>query len=417
MKKILSFLTGAIVAQGLGAVTGLLLTRWLDVDQYAVYTVVAVLTGAMTVLTTGGVNIAFSAIVGRTWPDRVRASQALLASLRERRILSAMVLPVFLVAAVWLLFRAGATPWVVGILGVLLVLQWHWDMKAKITDQVLLFAHRAVGLQTLDAVLAFIRFASIVALQFFGVLSITIVTAVGVLMAGLRVPPIQRWAKQELPAEPAEENESDRREIRSVTMRQFPVEVFYCFQGQIALYILALTGSPAETASYGALGRIAQLFIPISMLVTSYAIPHFSQCKTYVFRSFFRWSLLGLIPSGALVAVAAFAPDLLLLLIGPNYAELHYEVFIASMGSALGMFASTAWRLAANRGWNRWVLLQIPAFAVWCIFAPKYLDLSSLAGVLWFQLGFPLALMAATCADLVAAYRRDAPSVASEKHA
>ncbi len=317
-----------------------------------------------------------------------------------------MVLPLFILTAGWLLLKAGASSWMVaGLLG-LMCLQWHLDMKSRITDQILLYAQRAVGVQVLDTSLALFRLVSVVLLQFAGILSVFVVTVISVVMTGLRVPFIQRWVRQELPAEPAVIIEPDRREIRSLILRQFPVEVFYCFQAQIALFILAMFATPSATASFGALGRLQQVFVPISMLVSSYAIPRFSQQKEGIFRAFFTWSLLGLVPSLGLVAVAAFAPRLLLLLIGPNYADLQHEVLIASIGTALTMFANTTWRLVANRGWNRWVLLQIPVFVAWCAGAPPFLNLSTLEGVLWFQLGFPLALMVATGADLLTAYRR-----------
>ena len=406
MKKVLAFFSAAVIAHGFSALGGLLLTRWLSIDQYAIYTVLMVLTGAMTVLTTGGVHLAFSAIVGRTWPDRVRASQALAASLRERGLISIMVLPLFLLTAAWLLLKAGASGWMVAGLLALMCLQWHLDMKSRITDQILLYAQRAVGVQVLDTLLALFRLVAVVVLQFSGILSVFVATVVSVVMTGLRVPFIQRWTRQELPAEQPEIVESDRREIRALILRQFPVEVFYCFQAQIALFILAMFATPLATASFGALSRLQQVFVPISMLVSSYAIPRFSQQKDGIFRAFFTWSLLGLVPSLGLVAIAALAPRVLLLLIGPNYADLQHEVFIASIGTALAMFVNTSWRLVANRGWNRWVLLQIPVFAVWCVGAPRFLNLSTLDGVLWFQLGFPLALMVATGADLLTAYRR-----------
>lgn len=406
MKKVLAFLSGTVVSHGLSALAGLLLTRWLSVDQYAVYTVVIVLTGAMTVLTMGGVNIAFSTIVGRTWPDRLRAAQALEAALRERRIISIVVLPLFLLTAAWLLHRAKAdTGLIVALLG-LLVLQWHFDMRSKISDQILLFARRALGLQMLDTAMSLLRFVLVLAAQGVGLLSVMVATLIGTVASGLRVPLIQRWTRQELPAQAVDALPEDRQEIRSVTRRQMPVELFYCFQSQIALFIIALSGTTAATASFGALGRIAQLFVPITMLVSSYAIPRFSQEKHKVLRALFGWSLLGLLPGVAMVLIAKFLPGVLLWLIGPNYANLQAEVFVATLGSALVLFAGTLWRLAANRGWNRWVLMQIPVFALWCAVAPFLFDFSRLIDVLWFQLGFPLALLAATAMDLWSAWRR-----------
>lgn len=408
MKKILTFLSGAVAAHGFAALTGLLLTRWLSVGEYAIYTVLTVLIGAMTVLTVGGVNIAFSSIVGRVWPDRTRAAQALAASLRERRLLSILVLPPFMCTAAWLLYRAQAPLWLIAVLLVLLMIQWVLDMKSRIHDLLLLYAQRAVSLQMLDLVLSVLRLIVVVGLYLVNWLSVLAVIVVGVIGAATRVPFIQGWARREVPPTPVAPSQADQREIRKVTLRQFPVELFYCLQSQIALFILAFMAAPADTASFGALNRIAQLLVPVTMLVTAYAIPRFSQTRTAVFKAFFGWSLVGLLPGIALVLLAAWAPNLLLLLIGPNYANLQQEILIASVGNALGVFAATAWKLAANRGWNRWTLVQIPAFLLWCVLSPLFLDLSTLSGVLWFQLGFPIAQLAATCADLLAARRPEA---------
>jgi hypothetical protein len=363
--------------------------------------VLAVLTGALTVLTTGGVNIAFSTIVGRVWPDRQRAAEALAACRRERHLISIVVLPFFLATASWLLLKAGAAPWLVASLLALMIVQWFVELKSHITDQILLFAQRAARLQSLEAALGALRLAAVTLLHLASGISILFVTALTVIGAALRVPFIQKWARQEIPMDSARAVDADRKEIRSVTVRQLPVELYYCVQSQVALFLLAAMSAPAETASFGALGRLAQLFVPVSMLVSAFAIPRFSQTRTRVFAAFMSWSLLGLLPGLAVVAVAALAPSLLLLLIGPNYAHLQHEVLIASIYSATVALAMTMWRLAANRGWNRWTLLQIPVFCLWCVASPRFLDLTTLDGVLMFQFGFPLAMISATLADLV----------------
>ncbi|MDI3383030.1 hypothetical protein ACFPPF_02690 [Xenophilus aerolatus] len=401
IKSVAGFLTGALAAQGLSAVTGLLLTRWLSVEDYAVYTVLAILTGALTVLTMGGVNIAFSTIVGRVWPDRQRAADVLAACRRERHLISAVVLPFFLAIASWLLLKAGASVWLVVALLTLLMIQWFVELKSHITDQILLFAQRAARLQSLEAALGAARLAAVALLHAVNGVSILLVTVLAVIGAALRVPFVQKWARQEVPVDTAKVVESDRKEIRSVTLRQLPVELYYCFQSQVPLFLLAAMSAPAATASFGALGRLAQLFVPISMLVSAFAIPRFAQTKTRVLPAFMAWSLLGLVPGLFLVVVAAVAPSLLLMLIGPNYAHLQREVLIASIYSATVILSMTMWRLAANRGWNRWTLIQIPVFGLWCAGCWRFLDMTTLDGVLVFQFGFPLAMISATLADLL----------------
>lgn len=401
IKSVAGFMTGALAAQGLSAITGLLLTRWLSVNDYAIYTVLAILTGALTVMTMGGVNIAFSTIVGRVWPDRQRAAEVLAACRRERHVISAVVLPFFLAIASWLLLRAGAPVWLVVALLALLMIQWFVELKSHITDQILLFAQRAARLQSLEAALGAARLVAIALLHLLNGVSILLVTVLAVVGAALRVPFVQKWARREVPVDTARVVEADRKEIRSVTVRQLPVELYYCIQSQVPLFLLAAMSAPAVTASFGALGRLAQLFVPVSMLVSAFAIPRFAQTRTRVLPAFMAWSLLGLVPGLVLVMVSAVAPWLLLMLIGPNYAHLQHEVLIASIYSATVILSMTMWRLAANRGWNRWTLIQIPVFGLWCAVCPSFLDLATLDGVLIFQFGFPLAMISATLADLL----------------
>src|SRR4051794_20751093 len=83
-----TFFIGSAVAQAASAFTGLLLARWLSVQDYAIYTLIAVLMGAMTVLTKSGVQLGFTAILGRHWPDMERASAVVEAVGQARRLIS-----------------------------------------------------------------------------------------------------------------------------------------------------------------------------------------------------------------------------------------------------------------------------------------------------------------------------------------
>lgn len=406
MIKVLFFSSGAILSQGVTALTGLLLARWLSVADYGIYTIFITVSGAIAVLTKGGINLGFTAIVGRTWPDRSRAAQALGAALQERKVISVITLPFVLTVAAWLLYKNNASEILISMLLIGLTINWFFDLKIGLFDQVLIFSGRQLSLQTLETFVGLIRLIFSVALHFANLLTVFFAVAINVLSLGLKIPFIARWIKIEIPIVHADGKSSDRKEIHLIAIRYFPLAVFYCLQSQIALLIISINSDPSNSAAFGALSRIAQLLAPIALLVNAYAVPRFTQEKKNLLKALFKWTLLALVPGLLLITVAYFHPKILLWLVGPNYTQYKDEVFILCLGAALSSVAGLAWSLVANRGWTRWALLQIPVFIVWCIFAPRVLDLSSLNGILWFQLGFPIALIVTTSAEIFAAYFR-----------
>ena len=397
------FFFGSVAVQGLGAIAGLLTARWMSVDDYAIFTVMMVIIGAMSVLTKGGVHLGFTAIVGRTWPNRTRAAQALKAAIKERRIISWLVLPPVLLTGGWLLHKNHASPLLIGVLLCLLLLQWEFDMRTRIVDQILMFANRASITQSLDALLALLRLLGVFVFYFFGLIQPIEIIAIGVLASGLRIPFIMRWVGQELPKQKIIVNIEDRKEIRQINRRQLPLEIFFVLQAQIIFAVLAWFSATEQTASIGALWRIGQLLIPIQAVVQAFGIPRFSGVKQHIVKHWLLWSAVGGLPGLGLVVMAYFLPDLLLLLIGPLYANLHYELLVCAISISTNAAITNSWQLLAHRGWNHWAWLQIPVVLIWCVIAPFYLDLTKLDQVIWFQAGFSLGLLIAIIVEVIAA--------------
>jgi hypothetical protein len=269
-----------------------------------------------------------------------------------------------------------------------------------------MFANRAAITQALDAVLALLRVLGVLGLYFYALLQPLGVVALGVVGAGLRIPFIGRWIRQELPKKNIISSHEDRAEIRRITRRQLPLEVFFVLQSQIVLAILAWYAATDQTASIGALGRIGQLLLPIQAVVQAFGIPRFSSAKQHIFRDWLLWSAVGGLPGFGLVVIAYFFPALLLFLIGPHYANLHYELLIGTLGMAAAAAVANAWKLLAHRGWNHRAWLQVPVVLIWCVTAPLFLDLTKLDQVLWFQAGFPLGLCVVIFFELIAAHYR-----------
>jgi hypothetical protein len=402
--KALSIFVYAVLSQGLGAVTGLLLAHWLSVGDYAIYTVTGAIVGAMSIITKGGIHFGLNAILGRTWPDRERAAQAARAALDQRRRISAFLLPPLLLTAGVLMYRNHATLALLAALLVTLLAMWYFDMQSRVVDQVLLFANRAPALQALDMGLSGARLLLSWLVYLLGLQGALAASLVNTLFAGLRVPFVRRWLRRELPPGAAPVAE-DQRSIRAITRRQIPMDAFYCLQSQFAFGIVAYYGAASQTAAIGALSRIGQLLLPVSIVVGAYVIPRFAQAREHVLRQYLGWLLLASLPACALVLLAWLWPGLLLLLIGSHYAGLDLELLIACLGAGAYSIAGIAWELLANRGLNHFNFMQVPVVIAWCLAAPHLLNLSTLEGVLWFDAGLASGLATAVLCELAGAIR------------
>jgi len=393
------------MAQIFSAVAGLLIARWLSVDDYALYTIIITIMGAISVLTKGGAHLGFAAIIGRHWPDMGRVAAAISAVRVARRILSWIVLPPLLVAAGFLFSRQGADIITIIYLTILLILFWITDMQSRVIDQVLFFSKQTTRIQLVDTVLGLGRLGAVLCLFYLHLLSTVSASATGVILAAFRVWPITTWIKELAPTQ-ALALQEDVEEIRAVTIRQLPAELFYVFQSQLVLATLTMFGQPINLAGFGALTRIPQLLLPVQSYCYAFCVPIFSSRQREVAPVLLMLTALCSAPGLVLIAVALIFPSWLLFFIGPNYSSLDHQLLVCATTAAITHSSGIAWNLVAHRGWNKWVWVQIPVGFVWCGLAPIFLDLGSIEGALWFQCGFSGGLIIATLLDLFDAYQR-----------
>ncbi|MDH1532367.1 hypothetical protein N5I15_08250 [Acinetobacter johnsonii] len=407
IKRLTVFLTGNVVAQGTAAISGLLLARWLSVEDYAAYTIIIVLMGAITLLTKGGAHLGYTAILGRVWPDMNRVSGAILAVLSIRKLISLIIMP-FLILTTWVLLRNNEVSQLhTNLILIFFILFWWADLRTRLVDQVLYFAKQTTKIQILDTVLSFIRLLCIFILFYFGILNLVTAVFLSVLVALLRIRPILKWIDLLLPKEKVKVPlDSDLIEIKQGVKRQMPVELYTVFQSQLILIVLTLYGTVNEVAGFGALTRINQLLLPVEALTFAFLIPYFSRSNTIqAFKIYFPLVFMTLIPGLVLLNLALFFPQLLLWIVGPNYADLNHELIIAVSVAVFLRGTHTAWALLAHRGWVKFSWVQIPVGLSLCLISPLFLDLSKLSDALLLQLAFGIGVFCATSFDFYFAFK------------
>lgn len=399
--RALIFLTGSAGAQGLAAVTGLFLARWMPVPDYALYTVMITLIGTMNVITKGGTHFGYASILGRVWPDKARAAQAVKAVLTVRRSVSLWTLPPVVFLTAWLLHKNGASFGEIVALCGLLFAMWWADMQTRLVDQILFYAHLTTRVQMLDTILAALRLTGATALYLLSFLNVISAVVLSVLVSLSRVPFIVRWVHRLVPVRDAAIDQSDIDIIKDSVRKQLPVEIYMVLQAQIILVLLSLFGTGTDVAGFGALGRIGFILVPLMMFSSAFLIPIYTRAKEHLISLLFGLVLLAALPCLVLIALTYLYPDAMLWLIGDNYAGLQVEVLWAVSVSAATRLATIYRNLIGSRGWIRFNLLQIPLFFVWIVAAIFLLDISTIVGAFQLQLGFAAIIAIAASVDLI----------------
>ena len=406
LSKVGPFVASGFAAQAAAAVAGLLLVRWMSIADYAIYTVGVTMIGAINLLTRGGVRLGLAAALAKVWPDRAGAAEALAATARVRLLVSALTMPPILALAWFLLDRAGAAPTV--ILAVLAVLAAIWlaDSLGSVIDQVLYFEGKAVRVQVLDGAIAWARLALIGLLRIAGAVSALTALLTNLFGVAARIVPIRRWIGEALGRRPTAAPPATVQAVRTIALRQIPVDLFAALQAQAALFYLTQSGGGIELATYGALARIAQILTPFSAVILAFFVPAFAQATDRVATRILGYVAVGALPGLGLFAVAVAAPGALLFFIGPAYAGQAWPLIVCAGTVAVMTTVEVAASLVAHRGWNRWGWVRIAAGLVWIAAAPRFIAVETAAGGYLFYCGFSIGTVLALLLELRSAQAR-----------
>jgi hypothetical protein len=167
-----------------------------------------------------------------------------------------------------------------------------------------------------------------------------------------------------------------------------PNLVFFCFQGQIALFILALLGTPTGVADITALGRIAVLFTVFSITFTNVLIPRFTRCQDparlpTLYLLFVGGTGILLLP----IAILAWLfPSPFLWLLGEKYVGLQRECGWVVMAACITQIGAAMSNLNLSKAWIRMQsIAAIPVIVGVQIVAARWLNLRRFHDVILFN--------------------------------
>jgi hypothetical protein len=181
-----------------------------------------------------------------------------------------------------------------------------------------------------------------------------------------------------------------RSEILTLVKRILPTSIFYCVSGQITIWLISVFGNTTALAQLGALGRLNMLLGLFSTIVATLIVPRFAKLaedKILLLKRFLL--IMGLLVVALMVIILVvylFSTEILWVL-GDGYMDLAYELLLSMVASCIGLLAGIAFSLYSSRGWAINPILLIAVNLLTVIGFASILDLSSLKGVLFLNIG------------------------------
>jgi O-antigen/teichoic acid export membrane protein len=391
------------LVQVIGFCSGILIVRTLEQRDYAYFTITNTMLGTINVLADIGISIGLISIGGRVWQDRHRFGQLVNTALTLRKILGAMVVLVAAPGLYFLLARNGAPFHYAAVLIVLVLVALIFQLSVSVLSVVPRLRSDIVRIQTIDFTGAVARLLGLVALVYV-FLNAGIALAITAATSLLQFAMLRSYAAGVIDFN-APDNAEDRAAMLGFVRKLAANAVFFSLQGQIAVFLISLFAQQASSvAEVGALGRLAMIFAVAGNVLTNVFVPAFARAQS---PRKLRW-LYGAI-AGAVIAFGAFVllaaaifPEQFLFVLGNKYAHLHRELLLMVGAAVLSSVTAALWSLNASRAWVAGSWLYIPLTLVTQIALIPFVDFSTVAGVLMFNL---LSAVPNLFLNLVLSYR------------
>jgi O-antigen/teichoic acid export membrane protein len=374
------------IVQMVGFLSGILLIRHLDQREYAYFTIANTMQGTLNTLADIGISVGLVSIGGRVWQDRNRFGQLIKTASNLRRKLGAIAAIVITPILFFMLVKNGAPIPYTFVLIALVLAGLSVQLALGVLGVVPRLRSDIGWIQTIDLAGAAVRLLILVGLLYL-FLNSAVAVAVGSATLFLQYWMLRRYSARVIDFD-APENEEDRSAMQRFIRHLAANAVFFCFQGQITIFLLGFFGRVNSIAEVGALGRLGMVFTVLTNLLTNVFGPAFARCQD---PKRLRWQYAAIVGGVAafslvLIAAAVLFPAAFLFVLGAKYAHLERELVLMVGGAVVGALIGTFWTLNASKAWIAGSWLYIPLTLGTQIALIPITDFSSVRSVLMFNL-------------------------------
>ena len=343
--------------------------------------------GTMVVLADGGITSGVMSQGGKVWRDKEKLGVVLVTGLDLRKKFAVGSLLVAVPFLVYLLRHHDAS-WLMAIVIVISLIPTFFTALSGSLLQLAPQLHQNINsLQQISVTSNTLRLILI---------SVTLLAFPWAFVAIIAAGIPQMWANKSL------RNVSNiyadwkqvpdpavRKEILSFVKRILPGSIYYCLSGQITIWLISIFGNTAAVAQIGALGRLAMMLSVFSSLISILILPRFARLpndRIKLLKTFYLVQLVLLSIGSLVISLVYLFPAEILWILGKDYSNLNAELLLSVTGSCLGLLAGSSFGLAASRGWAIHPLISIPITIAAIISGIFFLDISTLSGILKFNL-------------------------------
>lgn len=392
--------------------SGIFLVRWLPQREYAYFTIANSMQATLMLLADIGVSVGLVSIGGRVWQDRHRFGELINTGLAVRKRLAAAAAIIVAPILYAMLVRNGASSVYTLSLIAFVLVGFSIQISVDIFSVVPRLRSDIGRIQKIDFTCAIVRLLLIVGLVYLFAtagLAVAIASATFFLQYFL----LRSYAAKVVDLN-ASENPEDRQEIVRLIKSLAANALFYCFQGQITVFLISFFARrAASVAEVGALGRLAMIFTVLTNLLINIFVPAFARCQDKRKLRYLYAAIVGgviLFSAGVLGGAAVF-PDQFLFVLGSRYTHLHRELLMMISVAVITALSGTLWLLNASKAWITGAWLYIPLTLATQIALIPFTDFSSVAGVLIFNLISAVPSLLLNLALSYRGFRAFAPAV------
>jgi O-antigen/teichoic acid export membrane protein len=375
------------VVQAIGFLSGILIVRTLEQREYAYFTIANTMQGTINLLADIGISVGLVSIGGRVWQDPRRFGELINTALSLRKQLGLLVVLAVTPVMCFMLIKNGASISYTAVLILVILIGLLFQLSIGVLSVIPRLRADVARIQIIDFTGAIVRLLALTGLIFV-FLSAGLAVAVASAVSFLQYLMLRSYAARVVDLN-TYQNLEDRRAIVGLTKHLAANSIFYCFQGQITIFLIGFFAHrTASIAEVGALGRLAMIFSVVTNLLANIFIPAFARCQ--------NGRKLRLLYAGIIGGVGAFSlsivlgawlfPDAFLFVLGNKYAHLQRELLLMVGGAVLGALTGAFWSLNASKAWVGGAWLYIPFTLVAQVALIPYIDFSSVSGVLVFNL-------------------------------
>ncbi|CAM3420963.1 lipopolysaccharide biosynthesis protein [Flavobacterium chungbukense] len=376
-----------IIIQAVTFASGILIIHLLSVKEYAFYTLCNTMLGAMIVLSDSGISTGVMSLGGESWQDKEKLGTVLATGLELRRKYALLSLLVTIPILFYLLLHNGAS-WLVAFLITLAMIPAFYAALSDSLLEIVPKLHQKIyPLQRNQIEVGIVRLFLSAITVFFFPLAFVAILAGGIprIIGNVRLRKIVYGIT-------GEEKESDpeiRRKIIDISKRTLPSVIYYCFSGQINIWIISYFGNTTSLAQLGALSRVVMLLSLISVVFSVLIVPRFARLKNdySILIAFYTKMIILIVFISILVIITlCFLSEYFLYILGHKYLGLDKELILVMIGGCINMIMASGLSLYMSKGWVMKHYISVGFSILPLIVGCLIFDISDLVGVLYFNI-------------------------------